>query len=202
VATIYTAAWKAGLKGITVYRDGCRSGVLINNKDLESNKPPLKRPKSLPCDVYHISVKGQPYFVFVGLYNERPYEVFAGKNGVIDRKIKSGNVIKYRQKQYKVIFDDESELCPITAFTTDEEDIVTRLISANLRNNVDMQLVVDQLRKAKGDMTTFAKSIAKALAKYIPDGTELDDICEHCNLPLRHEGGCAICFSCGFSKCY
>ena len=201
ISNIYTTAWKSGLKGITVYRDGCRSGVLINNKEASAKKSSLKRPKSLPCDVYHISVKGQPYFVFVGLYENRPYEIFAGKNGVIDKKIKSGQIIKYRQKQYKVIFDDESELCPVTAFTTDEEDIVTRLISANLRNNIDMQLVVDQLRKAKGDMTTFAKSIAKALAKYIPDGTELEETCPECELRLIHEGGCIICRGCGHSRC-
>lgn len=201
VSKIYLEAWKAGLKGITVYRDGCRSGVLVNKKEAPPGSPFLNRPREVTCDVHHISVKGAPYFVLVGKIDDMPHEVFAGKNGVINKKVKSGTIIKYKRGGYKVILDNDEELCPITAFTTDEEDIVTRLISANLRNGVDIQLIVDQLRKAKGDLTSFSKSIAKALAKYIPNGTKMNQKCPDCGISLVNENGCTLCKSCGLSYC-
>ena len=39
VYNIYVSAWKNNLKGITIYRDGCkRSGVLLNEKSKENKK--------------------------------------------------------------------------------------------------------------------------------------------------------------------
>jgi len=203
VAKIYLKAWECGLKGITVYRDGCRSGVLINKEEdkiFHTEAP--KRPKELDCDVYHITVKGQPYFVLVGIYKGEPYEVFAGKNGVVDKKVKTGKIIKLARSKYKAVFDDESELSPIGAFTSDEEDTVTRLISTGLRHGASIAFIVHQLEKAKGDLSSFAKSIVKALKKYIEDGTEIrGEECPECQGKLRRQEGCVSCSTCGYSKC-
>jgi ribonucleoside-diphosphate reductase alpha chain len=108
VAKIYETAWESGCKGITVYRNNCRTGVLIDKEEVKDKK----RPKELPCDVHHITVKGKPYFCLVGLSNGIPYEVFAGKNGHLDKKIKSGKIIKVK-RAYKAVFDDETEINPI-----------------------------------------------------------------------------------------
>ena len=72
VGEIYAEAWKRGCKGITVYRKNCRSGVLIeeSKKQEEGSDGRLedeKRPRILPCDVYHVSVQQNKYFVLVGL---------------------------------------------------------------------------------------------------------------------------------------
>lgn len=206
VGEIYLTAWKAGCKGMTVYRDGCRDGVLIDKIEekgggiVPTNAP--KRPKELPCDVYHISVKGSPYFVLVGLLEGRPYEIFAGKNGCVNKNVKTGTIIKKYRKQYKAVFNDESELAPLSVFATDEEEVVTRLISTALRHGSSIQFLVHQLEKTKGGLDSFAKSIIRALKKYIPDGDEVSgEECEECGAKLIREEGCRKCASCGWSKC-
>ena len=55
VADVYRTAWESGCKGITVYRDGCRDGVLLDKKSKKKlaadASAPLKRPKSIPADI-------------------------------------------------------------------------------------------------------------------------------------------------------
>ena len=203
VAKIYLEAWKHGLKGITVYREGCRTGVLVGNKPngiVKTTAP--KRPEKLDCDIHHISVKGQPYFVIIGKYEDDPYEIFAGKNGFIDKKVTTGQIIKQKRNRYKVIFDDGTELSPIGAFTSDEEDTFNRLISAGLRHGADISFLLHQLEKAKGDLQGFAKSIVRALKKYVKDGTEIKgEECPECADNLIRMEGCVQCRSCGWSKC-
>ena len=202
IDTIFRTAWKEGLKGITVYRDGCRSGVLVDNKPKIKQTEAPKRPKELPCDVHHISVMGNPYFVLVGLFDGKPYEVFAGKNNCINKGVKTGSIIKKYRKQYKALFDDDSELSPLSAFATNEEEVVTRLISTALRHGGSIQFLVHQLEKTKGDLNSFSKSIIRALKKYIPDGAEVaGEECPECKSKLVREEGCRKCTACGYSVC-
>ncbi len=196
VKEIYETAWKYGCKGITVYRDGCRTGILT--KDTKNSS--ITRPKELPCDVHHIKIKGQEYFIFVGLNNNRPYEIFAGKNGHIDRSIKKGVITKIKA-HYKVVFDDGSEIPDISKDVTDTEEALTRLISLLLRNDVLILDIVKQLERTDGDIYDFAKSISRSLKKYIEDGTKDGDICPDCSNELIRESGCVVCKSCGWTKC-
>lgn len=204
VAKIYEAAWKAGCKGITVYRDGCRTGVLVDKSKSETIISTVgERPKDIPCDVHHITVKGKQYFVLVGLVDNKPYEVFAGKNGFIDKDIKTGVISRKKKGLYKVVFEDDSELSPITACCDEHEETITRLTSLALRTNADMHLIVQQLEKVNGEMSGFAKSLSRGLKKYIPDGTEeKGEECPQCNKQtiIRSEG-CKSCKTCGWSKC-
>lgn len=200
VAKIYEAAWKAGCKGITVYRDGCRSGVLVD-KSKEQTIISIARPKSLPCDVHHITVKGKQYFVLVGLMNGTPYEVFSGKNGFIDKDINVGVISRKSRGLYKVVFEDNSELSPITAACDEQEETITRLTSALLRTGADMHLVVEQLEKVNGEMSGFAKSLSRALKKYIKNGSVDKDPCPKCQGTLIREEGCSVCKNCGYSRC-
>jgi len=196
ISEMYMEAWKQGLKGFTLYREGSRDGVLISNTE----KKDEKRPKELECSVHHIKVKGKEYFVLVGLKDGTPYEVFAGKNGFLDKKVKHGKIIKVR-KHYKAIFDDGSELVPITATTDEFEEAITRLTSVSLRCGASIESIVDQLEKVDGDMTSFARSVARALKHYIPDGEVKDEKCEECSGQIMREEGCKKCVSCGWSKC-
>lgn len=204
VKKIYETAWKSGCKGITVYRKNSRSGVLVDSKKKDAivKTTATKRPEKLPCDVHHISVKGEPYFVAVGLMNEEPYEVFAGRNNCIDHKVKGGFIIKSkRPKGYKAELDDDTIVCPITMACTDNEETVTRLISMSLRHGASIQFVAEQLGKTNGEMTSFSKAIARVLKKYIVDGTKASEKCSECGAQLVFENGCVICKSCGMSKC-
>jgi ribonucleoside-diphosphate reductase alpha chain len=95
------------------------------------------------------------------------------------------------------------ELSPINATCSEEEDALTRMTSTALRHGTDIHMVVQQLEKVKGGMHCFAKSMARALKKYIPDGTKEDGVCTGCEgvgCLIRQEG-CITCVQCGFSAC-
>ena len=203
---VYKTAWEKGIKGFTTYRAGTMTNVLSKSSSANKIQKTIspERPKELPCDVYHITVKGEQYFVLVGIYNEEPYEVFAGKNGFINKKVKLGKVIKLGRPKgvYKAILDDGLELSPINATCTEEEDALTRMTSTSLRHGADIHMVVQQLEKVKGDMTCFAKSMARALKKYIPNGAKEEGTCEECDsVGLIRQEGCITCTQCGWSKC-
>lgn len=207
VAEIYENAWKMGAKGITVYRDGCRTGVMVakKEKELETiNKTTApKRPKTLPCNVHHISVKGEGYFVLVGMMDNEPYEVFAGKNGHLAKSIKTGEIKKVKRGCYKAIFDQNKAIESIIDMESEEEEAMTRMISCGLRHGADISFIVHQLEKTRGEMSSFAKSIARALKKYIPDGTKISgETCLGCQgSNMRRENGCKTCMDCGWTAC-
>jgi ribonucleoside-diphosphate reductase alpha chain len=199
VGKIYLEAYKQRCKGFTVYRDGCRTGVLVSN-ETPKTVDNTKRPKSLPCDVYHISVKGKQYFVLVGLKDGQPYEVFAGKNGFLDKKIKHGEILK-NKRGFKAIFEDETELSPISAMCDEHEEAITRLVSTSLRYGANMHTIVEQLEKVNGDISSFSKSISRAIKRYIVDGTSVDEPCPECGKKLMRQSGCKQCTECSYSAC-
>lgn len=201
VSQIYLHSWRNGAKGCTVYRDGCRTGVLIKNE--QSNKV-KERPKELQCDVHHATIKGVQYFILVGKLDDKPYEVFAGKNGFLPRDISCGRIIKKRNNFYKAEFDgSDIELAPVTAVMEEHEEIISRLTSALLRSGADMHLIVKQLEKVgeRQDIHSFARCISRILKKYIPDGTLENEPCPDCGHGLIRQEGCKTCLNCGYSKC-
>lgn len=212
VKEIYETAWKSGCKGITVYRDGCRSGVLVRQNTTQNlsqktsiiqktNAP--KRPETLPCDVHHIKSKGDDYFILVGLYNGDPYEVFAGKNGFIPKSVKNGKITKKARGAYELECDNGQIIKSVVENIEDEEEAITRLVSMSLRHGVDISYIVHQLEKVKSkDMNAFYRALCRALKKYIKDGTVVSgEECPECKEKLIRESGCSICKKCGWSKC-
>ena len=209
--TVYKKAWENGIKGFTTYRAGTMTAVLSKESSLKEGEEHIvktdapERPLELPCDVHHIKVKGASYFVLVGLLHDDPYEVFAGKNGFIDKKVKTGIIIRKKRPKgmYKAVLEDDSEISPINATCSEEEDALTRMTSTSLRHGADIHHVVQQLEKVKGDMTSFAKSMARALKKYIPNGKKEQGECPECNAQdaLIRQEGCITCTQCGYSKC-
>lgn len=202
VSNIYFHAWKSGCKGITVYREGSRSGVILNAKKEEfiQHKAP-KRPKSLPAEVYTVSVKGISWLIAVGIYENKPYEVFAFLKQWNLPKQLSGELVKVSKGRYDLVFE-EFTLEDIGRFVTASENALTRMISTALRHGTDIQFVVEQLGKSEGDITSFSKAIARSLKKYIPDGTVKHTTCHECgSTNLIYQSGCLICNQCGSSKC-
>lgn len=229
VKDIYMRGWETGCKGVTIYRDGSRTGVLVADepkkeetkvdeqpeKILENHAP--KRPKELICDIHRVNVKGESYLVLVGMLNGTPYEVFAGLSEHVEvpKKAKTGILIKNGKKDGVATYnlripvgDDDSVLFKdvVELFSNKVYGAFTRTISLALRHGVPVQYLVEQLRKDKSsDITSFSNVIARVLSKgYIPDGTKatLEKTCYDCgSTNLAYQSGCVTCMNCGSSKC-
>lgn len=202
VAAIYLHAFEKQLKGVTVYRDGCRTGVLVTE---QSNgfeyKDAVKRPSSLKCDIFNVVAKGKMWTVIVGLLDNKPYEVFAIDGHTI--KETPGLLKKVKQGVYNVV-TDKTEYEDVTSKMSAEEEVITRLISTALRHGAGVQFIVEQLDKSVGDITSFSKAIARTLKRYIPEEILIarSSSCPNCNeADLIFEEGCKKCNSCGYSAC-
>ena len=222
VKDIYMMGWELGCKGITVYRDGSRSGVLVSTNDnkqtgqtkiIERHAP--KRPEALECDIHHTSVRGQKWVVLVGLIDGKPYEVIGGEAEQIEipRKYKKGmlskRVFKTQNSKYDLTLGKDDDLLTIkgvvNVFNNPNHAGYTRVISTSLRHGVPVQFLVEQMQKDReSDLFSFSKVIARCLKNYIIDGTvSSDKICDVCGSEdaLIYQEGCVTCASCGQSKC-
>lgn len=208
VQNIYMTAWKYGCKGHTIYRDGCRDGVLLtsdNKKAQFNHTEPHKRPKEVQCDVYFPIIKKVKYIVMVGLIESKPYEVFAFKvNGYnIDDNISKGYLQKVKSGHYNLIDFEKNIIVEdiVSKFEVPEEEFCTRLISTSLRHGTPIYYIVEQLNKSYGTLVDFSKVIARQLKKYIIEGTKTSESCPNCDTKMIFENGCVICKNCGYSKC-
>jgi len=208
VSEIYKESWKKGLKGITVYRDGSRSGVLVSestkDKQTFEQKDAPKRPSELPCEIHHPTIKNTKYTVIVGLLDSKPYEVFAIPYEVV-KGYKNGFLSKTKSGVYNLIasLDEKSTIhTNVTGDMSDTEAALTRLISTSLRHGAEIKFIVEQLNKTHGDLFSFSKVIARVLKKYIPEGAKSTVKCQDCGSEnVIFQEGCQTCQSCGSSKC-
>lgn len=206
VAEIYETAWAAGCKGITVYRAGCRDGVLVENGPKKGQRVTKttapKRPVDLPCELHRTTVKGSPCLVFVGKLDDDPYEVFAVVGETeIDPKCDFGTLRKEKRGHYRFLCEGSD--INLTEVLTDEQAAITRLASTALRHGADTAFVVHQLEKVKGPINGFAKALARTLKKYLKDGTKVTgEKCQKCeSAGLIRQEGCVTCQNCGWTKC-
>lgn len=173
-----------------------------NNNFEQRNAP--KRPTDLECDIKHLKVKGNGFTVIVGMFDNKPYEVFAIPELVLEG-CEKGILSKKSKGRYSITASDgkEQELIKdITHSMTDEQEAITRLISTALRHGAEIRFIVEQLQKTDGELHSFTKAIARTLKYYIPDGTNSTVSCLDCgSKSLVFEEGCAVCKECGSSKC-
>jgi ribonucleoside-diphosphate reductase alpha chain len=226
VGGIYLEAWHQGLKGITVYRDGSRSGVLVSNageigeKDDSGEKVVhLKRPEVLEADVLRFNNDTEPWLAVVGLLDGKPYEIFTGKaNGGFElpRWVTKGWVVKRRDEargtnRYDLEYaDDEGYRVTVQGLSrTFNKEFwnYAILISGMLRQGMPVPQVVDvvaNLNLYDNTLNTWKNGVVRALSRYIPDGTQaLGRKCPECGDAegLYYEEGCLKCRSCGATKC-
>lgn len=204
IADLYIEAWKNGLKGITIYRDGSREGVLTKvdkPKTIEGRDAP-KRPKTLEADYYQVKVKKEQFIVLVGLLDGKPYEVFAFRPlNPVNIQTHKGVITKISKMHYS--FDSEHihienlEL----ANTNVEENAATLYSSMLLRHGVDIAYIIKTAKKVNDNISSFSSAMCRILAKYIPNGEVKGEVCPDCGSVLIRENGCVHCSSCSWSRC-
>jgi ribonucleoside-diphosphate reductase alpha chain len=225
VADIYMTAYEAGLKGITVYREGSREGILISDEKTKKTVSPSE------LDL-NAQITSEPR-------EEKSPRVRPTQTVGVTRRIRTGE-----GTLYITINEDENGLCEV--FTTigkaggnaaAQSEAISRLISLSLRSGLDPHAIVRQLKGISGPNPTWEDgrlilstpdAIGKALDDYIKEREEINIkgqsdqpldkplitlaqdhqeengliICTKChNHSVVNEGGCLTCRECGWSKC-
>ena len=233
VNRLYVEAWRSGCKGCTIYRDGSRSGVMISVKKKEKKeeeKPQLppcaqpevteRRPEVLECDVVRFQNNKEKWVAFVGLLDGRPYEIFTGLQDdeegiVLPKTVTKGRIIKHVNsedgtKRYDFQFENKrgykTTVEGLSEKFNKEYWNYAKLISGVLRYRMPLENViklVDSLQLESENINTWKVGVARALKKYISDGTEAHgQKCPNCgNETLVYQEGCLICKHCGASRC-
>ena len=226
VNQLYMKAWEAGCKGVTVYRDGSRSGVLISNsekkeevKEEQLSAFPTKRPQVLEADVVRFQNSKDKWIAFIGLIEGKPYEIFTGlvddEDGIlIPRWVTDGLIIKNKNDagmtrydfQYKNTRGYKTTIEGLSHKFNPEYWNYAKLISSTLRHGMPIDKVVELVGSLQLDnesINTWKNGVARALKRYIVDGTEAHgQKCSNCNSEnLIYQEGCLTCNDCGSSKC-
>lgn len=229
VSEIYKTAWESGCKGMTIYRDGSRSGVLVSSDKKEQQKPSMfpetnapPRPKSLEADVVRFMNDNEEWVAVVGLLNDKPYEIFTGKaeGFFLPKFVERGQVVKNKtgdkrrkNTQYDFHFTDQDGykiiMEGLSRQFNKEYWNYARLISGILRHGMPLHFVVDLVDNLVLDsqsINTWKNGVVRTLKKYIPDGTIAKEA--ECPNPecqaigtLIYKEGCLTCSNCGYSKC-
>lgn len=222
VSQIYLTAWESGCKGMTIYREGSREGVLVShsegqNKDLHfiETKAP-KRPKKLEADVIRFQNEKEKWVAIVGIIEGRPYEIFTGlsESFILPDFVSKGFVIKNRDEngvaRYDFQFKDKDGYNityeGLSRLFNKEYWNYAKLISGILRHGMPINHVIELVSKLTFDndtINTWKSGVARALKKYVQDGTKVEgEKCPNCSQEtIIFSGGCKNCTSCGWSKC-
>jgi ribonucleoside-diphosphate reductase alpha chain len=225
VGKVYLEAWHSGCKGVTVYRDGSRSGVLISDSKkkteggINAANFPTVRPVELEADVVRFQNNREKWVAFIGLVDDRPYEIFTGLGDdeeglLIPRSVTSGKIIKNYEEDGSTRYD--FQYTNKRGYKTTMEGLSHRfdpefwnyakLISGTLRHGMPIQKVVElvsSLQLNDESINTWKAGVARALKKYIPNGTKAEGMtCSSCGSQnVIYQEGCLICSDCGHSKC-
>ncbi len=218
VAKIYFLGWKLGCKGITVYREGSREGILLTEgkaraqeqETVRATRTPRPRPKVVSGRTYRMKTEMGNLYVTINADEKGMVEVFANLG-------KSGS--------------------SAMAFT----EAIGRLISLALRSGVKPTAVIDELSLIRGlrpvvqedgkVVFSVPDAIAKAMEEYLKGGEQLAlleevevkptgtgkphpevatnghepkreaELCPSCGGLLMFTNGCYVCGDCGFSEC-
>lgn len=224
VGQLYVTAWESGCKGVTVYREGSRSGVLLNNKDKDKESDEtdglrFKRPRILDAEIIRFSNNEEKWIAFIGLKDNKPYEIFTGmvddEMFPIPKSITRGKIIKNRDEHGKSRYDFQytdkygynNTLGGLSHMFNKEYWNYAKLFSSVLRHGMPIPDVVNLIASLQLDsdtINTWKNGVERALRKYIPNDTKAKKgkVCTECGSEnLVYQEGCLVCRSCGSSKC-
>ncbi len=225
VGELYITAWKSGCKGVTVYRDGSRTGVLVGTETKKKEEPKaetsenFKRPKVLEAEIIRFNNNDEKWIAFVGIKDNRPYEIFTGladeEMFPIPKSIKKGKIIKTRDEggvsrydfQYTDKYGYKNTLGGLSHMFDKEYWNYAKLISSVLRHGMpiaDVVRLVISLHLDSDNINTWRNGVERALKRYIPNGTKVKkgSKCKECGSDsLIYQEGCLLCTNCGSSKC-
>jgi len=226
VSQIYQTAWESGCKGITIYRDGSRSGVLISNDEKKTNDaqneefkettaPP--RPKKLEADIVRFQNNYEKWIAVVGKINGKPYEIFTGKadDFFLPPYIETGWVLREKNKNEKARYDFQYQdkqgyhvtIEGLSRSFNKEYWNYAKLISGILRHGMPLPYAIELIQNLTLDeenINTWKNGVVRGLKRYIPDGTHAQGkLCPECGgqNSLIYQDGCLMCNACGYSKC-
>jgi ribonucleoside-diphosphate reductase alpha chain len=224
VSQVYLTAWESGCKGMTIYRDGSRSGVLVGNEkstkeetEFQETKAPPRPPK-LEADVVRFQNDHEKWVAVIGLLNNKPYEIFTGKaeGFFLPNWVNKGWVIKHKEGNEKARYDfqfldkDGYKITfeGLSRSFNKEYWNYAKLISGILRHGMPLPFLVnliDNLTFDSDNINTWKNGVVRSLKRYIPDGTQsaTKAECPECHKKdgLIYKEGCLTCKHCGYSKC-
>jgi hypothetical protein len=148
-----------------------------------------------------VKIKGEQFIVLVGLYDNKPYEVFAFKPEY-EFKFKEHTGVITKVAKMKYSYDSGYLTIPELDSRNQnvEEKATTLYCSMLLRHGVDIKYIIKTATKVNDNITSFSKAICRVLAKYIK-AEITGEKCPNCGGDLVYEGGCTHCNSCEYSKC-
>ena len=224
VEKIFFTAWESGCKGITIYRDGSRSGVLVS-KDAKSSEAESafretrspKRPSVLEAEVVRFNNNDEKWIAVIGMLEGKPYEVFTGRADetfLLPRSVNGGWIIKAKENgnnRYDFQFEDRDGY-KVTyeglSRSFDKEFWnYAKLISGVLRHGMPLPYVIDLVAGLHLDnehINTWKQGVIRALKRFVADGTKASgQICPECaqENTLVYQEGCLVCSNCGYSEC-
>ena len=151
--------------------------------------------------IYKVKAKGEVFIVCVGLYNDKPYEIFVFRpSNDVSLTTNKGTITKVKKGVYNLKSDDLDIVNLLNTDISIEEKAATLYSSMLLRHGVSIKYITKTAKKVNDNITSFSSAMCRVLSKYIPSEI-VNDKCPECGSDLINEGGCVHCSSCLYSKC-
>ena len=230
VSKVYETGWRCGCKGMTVYRDGSRQGVIMSSEGTtqnvvketqENNAKP--RSKRLECDVVRFTNNKEKWVGFLGLMTDDkgqkyPYELFTGliDEFYIPPSVEKGEIVKFKEdgekSRYDFVYKDKDgynvTMEGLNRAFDREFWNTSKLLSAFLRHRIHLPSVINlidslQLDSDVAAFGTWKSGVKRIIKKYI-NSIVVGESCPECGATgndLIYETGCKTCKACGWSKC-